>query len=480
MSYLDAVIRAGFLDKSPPLNKAGSAFKGYKRRWFVLRSDSSSLNYYETSNTKKRPKGSINMTEVVKIEGYQTWPGSSKAKHPWVFTIETLKGRVYYLSASSEESMQSWVAKLQETFQFFLLTNNAEESMHATQALQNYSNGVIPVNVSLISTASITATVQVDESTTGRQLIALACRKTDARGDPDMFGLVRVDASGTTCERVFADDRPLDLLRRCPTHTIYVVSREDLPFALKLIKGNTAAPAAEEKGQSLVAVKFLGCRTITHDMDEEGVGEVTSGLSRQDLHAIADAMKKSPATGTDNLVLMVSQDGVKVMRKREDEAKRPYTVLLEHTYLQITDCFDMDKLFVYTVAINPTTTPKTLVYVFKCSDVKETTKLRFLFRSHCQAAHHMCMDRLADVEVAHAEVPTPDSLEFNSLWIAQSAARRRQSSFLRSEPAVHADRAVRVLLSAIGESPDASRPLDEIVRAHQSLLDTVLSRDEEA
>lgn len=41
-------------------------------------------SYYESSDTKKPPKGSIDMTDVLKIEGDQTWPGGGKCRHPWV------------------------------------------------------------------------------------------------------------------------------------------------------------------------------------------------------------------------------------------------------------------------------------------------------------------------------------------------------------------------------------------------------------
>ena len=73
-------------------------------------------------------QGSIDMEEATRIEANQDWTGPQKAKHPHVLTIETLRGRVYYLSAPSKENMIAWVDKLSSTFKYFLLNNNQDSS----------------------------------------------------------------------------------------------------------------------------------------------------------------------------------------------------------------------------------------------------------------------------------------------------------------------------------------------------------------
>ena len=67
------------------------------------------------------------MEEAIKIEANQQWAGQDKAKHPFVFTIETKSGRVYFIAAPSKEMMITWVDKLSSTFKFYLM-NNSEDA----------------------------------------------------------------------------------------------------------------------------------------------------------------------------------------------------------------------------------------------------------------------------------------------------------------------------------------------------------------
>ena len=80
-------------------------------------------------------QGSIDMEEAVKIEANQDWTGPQKAKHPFVFTIETKSGRVYYLSASNKDVMIAWVEKLSSTFKYFLLNNSDDSAATSMPAL---------------------------------------------------------------------------------------------------------------------------------------------------------------------------------------------------------------------------------------------------------------------------------------------------------------------------------------------------------
>ena len=73
------------------------------------------------------------------------------------------------------------------------------------------------------------------------------------------YALVRVDASATTCERVCDDERPLDVLRRHPTHRLFLLHREELPFALRLIKAQEDAQAVCWQRDTCVCVWLCLC-----------------------------------------------------------------------------------------------------------------------------------------------------------------------------------------------------------------------------
>lgn len=72
-----------------------------------------------------KPKGTIDMTGVLRIEGEQTWPGKGKGDHNYVFIIEMVGGRVFYLSAPSDSAMRHWVDTLTSHFKRYLLINAA-------------------------------------------------------------------------------------------------------------------------------------------------------------------------------------------------------------------------------------------------------------------------------------------------------------------------------------------------------------------
>ena len=139
-----------------------------------------------------RLQGSIDMEEAIKIEANQQWAGQDKAKHPFVFTIETKSGRVYFIAAPSKEMMITWVDKLSSTFKFYLMNNSEDAAASGglsacltTIVLTAYpypvaavlESGLVPVNISLISVDKTTASVELKEATTARDVIAAALKK---------------------------------------------------------------------------------------------------------------------------------------------------------------------------------------------------------------------------------------------------------------------------------------------------------------
>eukprot|EP00055_Hartaetosiga_balthica_P013537 m.70012 g.70012 ORF g.70012 m.70012 type:complete len:460 (-) comp8295_c1_seq4:139-1518(-) len=385
MSLHDHVVMAGYLEKSPPIGK-GSILKGVKRRWFVLRSDTAQFSYYVDTDTKKPPKGEINMADVVKVEGYQKWPLGKKEKHPWVFTIENVKGRVFFLSTGTEESMKKWVSKLSQTFEDFLSHNNDTIATRESRTL-SFSDGVVTVDLSLVEGLTLPEmSVQIDDRTSQYDLLVLLCKKNDL--DYQNYALVVVDATQLffQCASTMSDP-PLALLRKHNSRKLYLIHKDEVPITLPLIKAQQEQ-AVEKSCEQLYSdifegqrfeVKYIGCETT--QLKEEG----SAGLvSREKLQKHIEHMKKN---SSQEVKLEVSQNGIRVWRPTPSP-KRPYSIVVEHSLFTVLDCFNFEKVFAYLMLVNNGELSLQRLYAFKCADKAMATKIRLLARSHCQSTFH--------------------------------------------------------------------------------------------
>lgn len=147
-------------------------------------------SYYASANTKQEPKGTIDMEEAISVDASQKWPGPQSERHPFVFTIETKSGRIYYLSAASKDLMLEWVAKLVSSFKFYLEQNKTGSGLlHMCgaycpdEAADNYANGVIPVNISLAVSKRPNVMISATESTTAREVVLQALTTADKPAD---------------------------------------------------------------------------------------------------------------------------------------------------------------------------------------------------------------------------------------------------------------------------------------------------------
>eukprot|EP00056_Hartaetosiga_gracilis_P014501 m.240740 g.240740 ORF g.240740 m.240740 type:complete len:465 (+) comp15895_c0_seq1:188-1582(+) len=388
MSLHDHVVMAGYLDKSPPIGK-GSILKSVKRRWFVLRSDTAQFTYYVDTDTKKQPKGQINMEDVVKIEGHQKWPLGKKEKHPWVFTIENVKGRVFFLSTSSEDTMNKWVEKLSQTFEEKIVRNTHTIMTRDTRGL-SFSDGIVVVDLSLVeAAASSEICVKVDDRSSPHDLQVECCKQ--ANLTVGSYKLVLVDSMRTSFQQTeTVEDNVLSLLRNHSQSRLYLVHVDELPLTIRLLKENEGKNENQKtncerlysetfEGQRF-DVRFIGCETT--QLKEEGGEE---SVSREKLMKRVEHMKKSSLQ--QEVKLEVSKNGIRVWRPTTSP-KRPFSVVVENSLFTILDCFNFDKVFAYLMFVNQGELSLQRFYAFKCVDKAMATKIRLLARSHCQSAFH--------------------------------------------------------------------------------------------
>lgn len=88
------------------LNKMGSKFKKWNRRWFVFDRKKRSLLYY-SDKSESKPRGGIYFQAITEV--YVDHLHSSRSPTPKLtFCVKTLD-RTYYLQAPTPEAMRIWV-----------------------------------------------------------------------------------------------------------------------------------------------------------------------------------------------------------------------------------------------------------------------------------------------------------------------------------------------------------------------------------
>jgi len=86
------------------LFKRGGIFKGWKKRWFVLKDGK--LYYYSSQKTDVPPKGVI--TDVYKVDKH---PKEHSKDKDFCFSVYSPK-RTYHCCADSSTDLEAWLEKI--------------------------------------------------------------------------------------------------------------------------------------------------------------------------------------------------------------------------------------------------------------------------------------------------------------------------------------------------------------------------------
>eukprot|EP00053_Salpingoeca_punica_P009366 m.83921 g.83921 ORF g.83921 m.83921 type:complete len:460 (-) comp14995_c0_seq1:282-1661(-) len=403
MAAASAIVLSSWLEKSPPLNKAMSSLKGFKRRFFVLRHNSTNIEYYAAQGDESQLKGVIDMQTVVSVNGNEKWPGGHADKHPWVFAIEVLSGRVYYLSAETEALMNDWVWNLNETFKFFLRTNNGQVRRASSSALLP---DIILVHTNLVGVRKPFISLPGTETTTAAEVVktslgAISMPLTEAPN----YVLANVNKDKETAETVKPTDFPLKVLCADAFAKLYLVHKDEAKFVLKLIQ--QVEDQHKDKKDKMWDLRYLGSLAlpVSRDLDRPpSIQQVSQGIEQ---------MKKRGQVRDAEVHVVVDLDGIKVLTATGNPRK-PYGVMAQHSLYTITSCLDLDRVFGYLVS--PPMKDRELpvleykAYLFKCADRKEALAIRDQLQQSCNKLFVL----LHNAEPKAMEGDDEDEMEVNS------------------------------------------------------------------
>eukprot|EP00045_Choanoeca_perplexa_P013404 m.151997 g.151997 ORF g.151997 m.151997 type:complete len:465 (+) comp16351_c0_seq8:2193-3587(+) len=351
----------GWLEKSPPLNKAGSLLKGFKRRWFVL--TSSQLSYYSSTNTKAAAKGTIPLHVVVEVEVNHTWPGSKQAKHPHVFVVKTVDdgGRWYYLSAASEPLMRQWAEAIRATCVKTIMINCSDRD---ATLIANTHNGLLTIDTRLISEASLAVTVDASISSTTLDILQQAVTKAYTGVAPlDEFVLVMMDRREVDIRVLDATACPLMLQQGEPSGRLLVTQRANAKDILRQLALRAEEARSDQAQQLAFAIRFLGTQDWTG-----------TDLQPTDLLKVYDTLRKRPQGLDSGLTLTVADTAVRVSAET-DNSSRGWTVISEVSFVDLVAVHSHKRALLLAVTTSNSNVMK--IHAFRCGHADIATHIHY-------------------------------------------------------------------------------------------------------
>eukprot|EP00051_Salpingoeca_urceolata_P018454 m.259052 g.259052 ORF g.259052 m.259052 type:complete len:453 (+) comp19200_c0_seq10:62-1420(+) len=312
-----AVLLAGFLEKSPPLNKLLSGVKAFKTRWFVLRSDSNLLKYYASPNTAVEPKGCLNMEDACRIEAGVKWVGPRKDKHRWVLLIELKSGRTFYLAAPSEETLHDWELHLKRRFRHILEKRNPLYFLLQSDDRE----GTWTLNTFLVCKDTPEVLLDIKPNMTAGQALAKAASLCRLPADVTAtLCIMALDLVQGTCDAFGSDDF---VLKPLPGHnslgTFYLTRRDEAPFLMQLLRIDEAKNRLGHEYPNFPCdVRFYGSVLLDDDTDGASLVVITSHLSGD--HAVQFHARK---------------DGIKIAQQEQSVLELPYDTVFS---IEVEDC----------------------------------------------------------------------------------------------------------------------------------------------
>jgi hypothetical protein len=311
-----AVLLSSWLEKSPPLNMVTSMLKGSKRRFFVLRQDSCIIEYLVSPAADAPVKGTIDMQTVVAVTGDLKWPCGHADQKPWVFSIEVLGGRIYYLAADTEHDMREWVFNLNEIFKFFLRVNNGQVRRASGSFLLP---DIILVHTNLIGVRKLFVSLPGSDSTTAQKIVADVLNAVMmAPTEAPNYVLANVNKERETAVTLDPNEHPMQVLCSDSFAKLYLVHRDEAKFILKLIQ--TFEDQHNDTKGAAWDLRYLGSLAlpVSRELDRPPtIQEVLSGI---------ELMKKRGQVRDADVRLLVDLDGIKVLTATGNPRK-PYGVM---------------------------------------------------------------------------------------------------------------------------------------------------------